>query len=476
MTAVLWSDADAARATGGTATGSAWRASGVAIDSRRVQPGDLFVALPGERVDGHDYVASALAGGAAAAMVTHKPRDAEADAPLLVVENVLQGLTRLGAAARERSAAKFVGVTGSVGKTGTKESLALALAAIAETHASAGNLNNHIGAPLSLSRLAPSARFAVLEMGMNHAGEIAPLSRMIRPHVAIITNVGPVHIEFFASERDIALAKAEIFEGMEPDGIAVLNRDNAWFDLLAERALECGVERIIGFGSGSEAEVRLVDAASDSAGSQISVSVAGRPLRYRIDAIGAHWAFNSVGVLACLHALGLDVATGAEAMRGISAGRGRGGQIDVLLPDGGSLRLIDESYNASPAAMRAAFSVLGLTQPGDRGRRIAVLGDMRELGDRGEDLHAGLAEPLLAAAPDQVHTVGPLMRALRSQLPEHLRGAHGDASTDIAEGLAGDLRAGDVVLVKGSLGTNMAPIVAAIEALAEPPLLVANGR
>lgn len=474
--APLWTDIEAARATGGRVSGASWRASGVIIDSRRVTPGDLFIALPGERVDGHDFVASALANGAAAAVVDHLPEAVGEDAPLLIVDDVLSALTRLGAAARARSEARIVGVTGSVGKTGTKEALARALAAAGETHASAGNLNNHIGAPLSLSRLSPSADFAVLEMGMNHSGEIAPLSRMIRPHVAIVTNVSPVHIEFFDSEQDIALAKAEIFEGMEKGGTAVLNRDNQWFDLLAERARAHGVERIIGFGNAGGAEVRLVDAIPDGEGSQVEIAVEGRSVRYRIDAIGAHWAFNSVGVLACAHALGLDIAASAEAIQAVSAGRGRGGQLDITLPDGGSARLIDESYNASPAAMRAAFSVLALARPALEGRRIAVLGDMRELGGRGMDLHADLADDLLAASPDKVYTVGPLMRALRTRLPTSLRGAHGDTSTDIADQVAADLRSGDVILVKGSLGTNMAPIIAAIEALAEPPRLVANGR
>ena len=476
MSAPLWTDIEAAAATGGVASGASWAVSGVVIDSRRVSPGDLFVALPGERVDGHDFVSAALAQGAAAALVDRKPADVAGDAPLLIVEDVLQGLSQLGARARERSDARIVGVTGSVGKTGTKESLARALSAAGEVHASAGNLNNHIGAPLSLARLSPSADFAVLEMGMNHANEIAPLSRMIRPHVSIVTNVSPVHIEFFESERDIALAKAEIFEGMENGGIAVLNRDNQWFDLLAQTARAHGVDRIIGFGRSVDAEIRLMDARTDASGSQVDVLIDGRPLSYRIDAIGAHWAFNSLGVLACVNALGLDVEAGAEAIRNVSAGRGRGGQLDIALPSGGSIRLIDESYNASPAAMRAAFSVLALAQPGDGGRRIAVLGDMRELGARGMDLHAALADDLLSAAPDRVYTVGPLMRAMRTRLPTALRGVHGDTSVEVADQITVDLVDGDVVLVKGSLGTNMAPIVAAIEALAEPPRLVANGR
>ena len=476
MTPALWSDIEAARATGGMASGAAWTASGVVIDSRQVKPGDLFVALAGERVDGHDHVAGALASGAAAALVARVPADVDGAAPLLVVDDVLQGLTRLGAAARSRSRAKVVGVTGSVGKTGTKEALLRALSVAGETHGSAGNLNNHIGAPLSLARLPRTAEHAVLEIGMNHAGEIAPLSRMIRPHLAMITNVAPVHIEFFETERDIALAKAEIFEGIEPDGIAVLNLDNEWYPMLVERARERGVERIIGFGRDAGAEIRLIDAKSDLDGSLVEANIAGRVVRYQLDAIGAHWAFNSIGVLACAHALGLDIEASAAAIRRVSAGRGRGGQVDIALSGGGALRLIDESYNASPAAMRAAFSVLSLAQAREAGRRIAVLGDMRELGERGTDLHAGLADELLAASPDRVYTVGPLMRALRARLPRSIRGAHGDVSTDIAEQIASELGAGDVVLIKGSLGTNMAPIVAAVEALAEPRRLVVNGR
>jgi UDP-N-acetylmuramoyl-tripeptide--D-alanyl-D-alanine ligase len=476
MTAGLWTDTEARQATDGTVSGASWIASGVVIDSRKVGPGDLFVALPGDRVDGHDFVGAALAKGAAAAMVERVPDGLDPDAPLLLVEDVLTGLTRLGTAARSRSTATVVGVTGSVGKTGTKEALARALSVAGETHVSAGNLNNHIGAPLSLARLPRSAEYAVLEMGMNHAGEIAPLSRMIRPHLAIVTNVASVHIEFFDSERDIALAKAEIFEGMEPGGIAVLNVDSEWYPLLAERARACGVDRVIGFGRSAEAEVRLVDAKSNRDGSMVEGLIDGRSFQYQLDAIGAHWAFNSIGVLACAHGLGLDIEASAAAIAAVSAGRGRGGQVLINLASGGSICLIDESYNASPAAMRAAFSVLGLVGATGAGRRIAVLGDMRELGEHGTDLHAELADELLAVSPDRVYTVGPLMRALRARLPKSIRGLHGDISTDFADQLAADLSDGDVVLVKGSLGTNMAPIVAAIEALSEPLRLVANGR
>ncbi len=475
MTA-LWTRAEAAAATGGRPAGPDWRASGVAIDSRKVRPGDLFVALPGARTDGHDHAGAALAGGAAAAMVERIPPGAAAAAPLLLVEDCLAALARLGAAARARSRAGVVAVTGSVGKTGTKESLARALAPFGAVHASEGNLNNHIGAPLSLARLPAGAGFAVLEMGMNHAGEIAPLSRMARPDVAIVTNVEAVHIAHFADERGIAEAKAEVFAGLAPGGAAVLNRDNPWFDLLAARAAGAGAGRIVGFGRGAAAEVRLLDAAPDDGGVSVRASVGGREVRYRLDAIGEHWAFNSAGVLACVHALGLDPEPAAAAIRQVVAGRGRGGQARIALAGGGAVTLIDESYNASPAAMRAAFRVLAAAAPGPGGRRIAVLGDMLELGAAGPELHAALAGDLLAARPDAVFTVGPEMRALRARLPAALRAGHADSSAGIAGRAAAGLRDGDVVLVKGSLGTRMAPVVAAIEALAEPPRLAANGR
>lgn len=480
MMAALWTDGLAARATGGMLSGRSWQASGVVIDSRKVTAGDLFVALVGERVDGHDFVGRALKSGAAAALVERRPDGLGEGAPLLVVDDVLAALARLGADARDRSTAKVLAVTGSVGKTGTKEALALALAGVGKVHASEGNLNNHIGAPLSLARLPGDVSHAVFELGMNHAGEIAPLSRLVRPDLAIITNVEPVHIGYFDGERDIALAKAEIFEGLEPGGVAVLNSDNAWRGLLAEKARAAGAGRIVTFGRDQGADIRLIQADADANGCHVDIEVEGRAFDYRLDAIGAHWAFNSIGVVACIHALGLDVETAAGAIRGLSAGRGRGGQVTVALASGGTVRLIDESYNASPAAMRAAFAVLGFCKPASGCRRIAVLGDMRELGESGPRLHAELGEDLLAAAPDLVFTAGPLMRELCAVLPNGVLASHDDVSAEIADAVANELRDGDVVLVKGSLGTNMAPIVAAIEALADLPDLprrvAVNGR
>ncbi|MBM86727.1 MAG: UDP-N-acetylmuramoylalanyl-D-glutamyl-2, 6-diaminopimelate--D-alanyl-D-alanine ligase [Rhodospirillaceae bacterium] len=472
----LWTVSDAVEVSSGEALGRPWEASGIVIDSRKVSPGDLFVALQGLRVDGHDYVASALDAGAVAAVVERRPDGINDDAPLLRVDDALAALVRFAEAARSRSPARIVAVTGSVGKTGVKDSLARALALVGECHASEGNLNNQIGAPLSLARLSSTATHGVLEFGMNHAGEIGRLSRMARPHVAMITNVEPVHMEFFESERDIALAKAEVFEGLAAGGFAVLNRDNQWFSLLQTRARELGAVRVVTFGRELGSEVRLVDVVVGDNGSVVTLDVAGRVLRFPLDAIGAHLAFNAAGVLACVHALGLDIEASVAAIRPVSAGRGRGGQITINIAGGGSVRLIDESYNASPAAMRAAFAVLAMTKPRDTGRRIAILGDMRELGESGPGLHASLAAELLAARPDLVFTVGPLMRSLRNELPKSLIAPHAQASTDLVECVAQELRDGDVVLIKGSLGTNMAPIVGAIEALAESWPIVVNGH
>ena len=464
MTA-LWTSSSAARATGGRATGPAWDACGIAIDSRRVEPGDLFVALPGQRTDGHDHIADARDRGAAAAMVDREP-GLPADLPMLVVPNCLEALAGLGAAARKRSSARVTAVTGSVGKTGTKDMLARALADFGEVEAARGNLNNHIGAPLSLARMHGRVDFGVFELGMNHAGEISPLSCLVRPHLAVITTVEPAHIGHFPDEEAIARAKAEIFDGIEPGGCAVLNADNRWYGLLLAAALDAGVPRAVVFGRGPDADVRLMDVDCDMTGSTVSVVIGGDRLTYRLDAVGEHWARNSAGVLACVHGLGLDARRAAAAIRSVVPGRGRGAQFCVALPAGGSIRIVDEAYNASPAAMRAAFRVLAGAVPGRGGRRVAVLGDMLELGSAACRMHAGLAEDLMAAGPDLVFTVGPLMEALRTRLPAGVSAGHAATSAGILEDLVSLVRGGDVILVKGSLGTNMEPVITALEALA----------
>ncbi|MFN4089988.1 MAG: UDP-N-acetylmuramoyl-tripeptide--D-alanyl-D-alanine ligase, partial [Alphaproteobacteria bacterium] len=386
---------------------------------------------------------------------------AAAGGPLLLVRDTLEGLQGLGAAARARSAARIAAVTGSVGKTGVKEALALVLGRQAETHASLGNLNNHWGAPLSLARLAPAARYGIFELGMNHAGEIAPLSRLVRPHVAVITTIAPAHAAHFPSVEAIADAKAEIFAGVEAGGVAVLNRDNPYFERLADAARRAGIDSILGFGADPSADARLVGASRQATGSDVEAEIAGRRLAFRIGAPGAHWVANSLAVLAAVHALGADVAAAAAALADMRAPGGRGRRHCIRL-EAGSFTLIDESYNASPAAMRAALEVLSLTRPGPGGRRIAILGDMLELGADAPRLHAELADEIGRCDVDLVYATGAGMAHLYRALPPPRRGGHAEDSAALAPVIASVVRAGDIVLVKGSLGMNMARIVRAL--------------
>lgn len=464
----LWTHDEAARATGGRA-GGAWVASGVSIDSRSVAPGDLFVALQGPSFDGHDYVAAALETGAAAA-VTHRIPAGVGPARLLVVEDTFAALQALGRHARRRAATtRVVGVTGSVGKTGTKEMLALALSVLGPTHATQGNLNNHWGVPLTLARMPADTAFAVIEMGMNHAGEIARLTRLARPHVAVITAIASAHLEFFASEEGIADAKAEILEGVEPDGVAVLPRDSRHFRRLARAARAVGVGRVIGFGAHAEADARLLDLARDPGQQRVFMICDGAPLSYALGLDGRHWALNSLAVVAAARALvpdGTDVPPALAALGRLTPPKGRGERREIVMP-GGRLRLIDESYNASPVAVTAALETLALTRPGPGGRRVAVLGDMLELGDDGPALHAGLAASVLEHGIDLVHTAGPLMAHLHQALPAGRRGGHAPTSEALAPLVTASARPGDVVMVKGSQGSRMSLVVSALVALAE---------
>jgi MurE/MurF fusion protein len=473
----LWSAAEAAQATGGKSTRD-WRAVGLSIDSRSVKPNELFVALKGPNFDGHDYVGAALKAGAVAALVQRVPDGLPDDAPLLVVDDTMAGLEALGQAARQRSAATFLAVTGSVGKTGTKEMLRLALGASGATYASTGNLNNQWGVPLSLANMARDCAYAVFELGMNHPGEIGPLSRQVGPKVAIITTVEPAHLEFFPSVEAIADAKAEIFEGMGAESIAILNRDNPHFERLAKSATEHGVGRVIAFGRHAEAHARLVDSTLSAASSRISADILGDSVDYRLQMPGAHWALNSLAVLAAAKFVGVDLSAAAAALARLEPLKGRGQRVKIALA-GGSIELIDESYNASPAAMRAAFQVLAQTRPASGGRRIAVLGDMRELGETSRLLHADLAPDLKAARADLVFTCGPLMEWLNVSLPDAMRGGHAADSQALTPMVVNAVHAGDVVLVKGSLGSRMAPIVEALRALegaGQPLPRAANGN
>jgi UDP-N-acetylmuramoyl-tripeptide--D-alanyl-D-alanine ligase len=437
--------------------------TGISIDSRTIGPGEAFFAIAGEHRDGHDFVAPALAAGAALAVIaadkrSHFPKDA----PLLVVADVLAALYDLARAARARLRASIVAVTGSVGKTGTKEALRLALAPDGETHASIASYNNHWGVPLSLARCAETARHAVFEIGMNHAGEIEPLARLVRPHVALITTVEPVHLAFFPSVEAIADAKAEIFRGLEAGGAAVINRDNPHYARLRRHAQNAGLDRIVSFGEHARADARLIACSLHPDCSTVRARVLGVELAYKIGAPGGHLVLNSLAVLAAVSLLGADLALAALGLAELKPASGRGARI--LLETGrGSALLIDESYNANPASMRAALAVLARAEPGPRGRRIAVLGDMVELGPAGADMHRQLAEPVLAGGIDLVFCCGPLMHALWEALPSERRGGYAESSALLEPQVLAAMRAGDAIMVKGSLGSRMGPIVRALE-------------
>ena len=469
---VLWTSAAASVATGGRPNRD-WRASDISIDSRTVQPGDLFIALKGPTHDGHEYVAEALAAGANAAMVDRIPADVPAYAPLLVVNDTMEALHALGRAARTRTGATVIAVTGSAGKTGAKEALKLVFSSQGPTAASAESHNNHWGVPLSVARMPGETAFGVFEIGMNHPGEISPLSSLVRPHVALITTVEAAHIEFFPSVEAIADAKAEIFDGMARTGAAVLNRDNPHFERLAAAARARGLRRILSFGAHAEAWARLVDAAPDAAGTAITADIGFTRVAYRIGIPGRHWVINSLGVLAAVVASGANVAAAAAALVALqpAPGRGRRFEADVT---GGRIAVIDESYNANPASMRAAIEALAAQRPGHGGRRIAVLGDMRELGAESGPYHTALAEPLDKSGIDLVFTAGTEMARLHDALPASRRGAHAANSKELAPIVAAALRPGDVVMVKGSHGSRMDFVIAALAPRAAPVLAAAG--
>lgn len=437
--------------------------SGISIDTRTIQAGEAFFAIQGENRDGHDFVDAAVQAGAALAVIARDKRARFAkDAPLLAVDDVLEGLRDLARAARARLTGKVVAVTGSVGKTGSKEALRLALSAQGKTHASAASHNNHWGVPLSLARCPADAAYAVFEIGMNHAGEITPLTKLVRPDVAIVTTVAPVHLEYFGSLDRIADAKAEIFSGVVPGGAAVINRDIPQFERLRAAARAAGVARVIGFGEHPDADARVERVALAADSSRVDASILGVSLRYTVGAPGRHLVLNSLAVLAAAALAGADLARAAEALAGWRPSAGRG-QRSTLRVSGGEALLIDESYNANPASMRAALALLAQAEPGPNGRRIAVLGDMLELGAAGARLHAELAEAAVAAGIDAVYCSGPLMRALFEALPSRLRGGYAETSAALEPAVIAALRAGDAVMVKGSFGSNMGPLVKALQ-------------
>jgi UDP-N-acetylmuramoyl-tripeptide--D-alanyl-D-alanine ligase len=462
MSGTLWTFDALLNATGGRPVGSAPAGiDGISIDSRTIRPGEAFFAIKGDRFDGHEFVARALAAGAATAVVSEEKLASlgRITGSMVVVGNVLAALGDLGRAARARTSAKIVAVTGSVGKTSTKDMLAHVLEAQGRVHASAASHNNHWGVPLTLSRLPLDADFGVFEIGMNHAGEITPLTAMVRPDVALITTVEPVHLEYFPNVEAIARAKGEIFSGVVAGGAAVLNRDNPHFVLLRDMALAAGILRIVGFGVHPEAEARAEAIELLPSQSEVTARIFGIRFAYAVGAPGAHIVQNSLGVLAAVALLGGDVEVAGEALATIEPPKGRGARSAIVIA-GGRATLIDESYNANPASMRAGIAVLGQTGPGRGGRRIAVLGDMLELGASERALHAELAGPLEQAGADRVYLAGPRMEALWEALPPKVRGAYRQSAAELLPILAEELAAGDVIMIKGSNASRLGPLVA----------------
>ncbi|WP_420333264.1 UDP-N-acetylmuramoylalanyl-D-glutamyl-2,6-diaminopimelate--D-alanyl-D-alanine ligase [Roseibium sp.] len=464
MSDPLWTLDAFAEAAGGRIKGEAdAELTGVSIDSRSLEAGDAFIAIKGDRFDGHDYVAAALEAGAGVAVVAEsKLSELPENGRYVVVTDPLEAMRQLGIAARARTNARIIAVTGSVGKTGTKEALRLTLEQSGKVHASVASFNNHWGVPLTLARMPADTEYGIFEIGMNHHGEITPLVKMVRPHVAIITTVQPVHLEFFASVEKIAQAKAEIFEGLEPDGIAILNKDNRQYDLLRFLATTAGVSRVQTFGLDPSADSHVENVIRYAGGSSVDASILGTEITYKVGAPGKHVVKNSLAVLTAVHDVGGDLAKAGLALDSMKPPKGRG-EVSRLMTSGGAFDLVDESYNANPASMRAAISVIGETPVTRPGRRIAVIGDMRELGAEADTLHAELLAPITEAQIDAVYCAGPHMHALWQRLPQQLRSHYSEDAKDLEDVILRDVRPGDVVMIKGSLGTRMGPLVEALK-------------
>lgn len=458
----LWTSAEAAAATGGRAVGR-WIAGGLAIDSRELAPGDLFIALK-DRRDGHAFVPAAYEAGAAAAMVERRA----GEGPVLVVPNTLKALEDLAAAARERSPARRVAVTGSVGKTTLKELLAVMFAAAGSAHASVKSFNNHWGAPLSLARMPRHTERAVFELGMNHAGEIRPLAQLIQPEIAVITKIAPAHLENLGSLEAIADAKAEIFEGLTPWGAAVIPSDDNHGERLAERAGAAGAGWLVRFGADAQAEAHIADFSWTADSAEGTVVVFGKPVRFFVPVGGPHWGQTMAAALAAAYLADAPLDAAADAVREFGALAGRGAALTLPVP-GGELTVIDEAYNANPASMTAAIASLGARTPGPSGRRIACIGEMLELGGVSAELHAALWRDLDAAGVDIVHVVGDGARALYDAVPENRRGSCAPTVADVADAVAREAGAGDIILVKGSNSVGMGAVIDALKTRADQP-------
>jgi UDP-N-acetylmuramoyl-tripeptide--D-alanyl-D-alanine ligase len=450
----LWTASAIAAATGGTASAD-FAVSGVAFDSREVGPGDLFVALKGETTDGHHFLDQCFAQGAAGALVS-----VSTDHPHVLVPDTTAALDALARASRARTQATIIGVTGSVGKTGTKEALFAALerGARGQAHRSVKSYNNHTGVPLSLARMPADTRFGVFEMGMNHAGELAALTRIVRPHIALVTTIAPAHTAFFSGEAAIADAKGEIFQGLAPGGTAIVPFDSPHRDRLIAAATPYATH-VVTFGSGLGADVRAIEAMPvPSGGTFVTARLGDREVSYTISQAGAHWVSNTLAVLAAVHAAGGDLALAGLALAELEGLAGRGARFTVPR-EGGEALVIDESYNANPASMRATLAVLGQEKTA---RKLVVLGEMRELGDDSDAYHAALAEPLRAAGVEAGILVGKSMAPLANVLEGQGDFVHVADAAAARERLRALLAAGDAVLIKGSNGVGLSAVVAAL--------------
>jgi len=456
--APLWTSAEITAATGGQLHGAPFDIADLSIDTRSLKAGDLFVALSGAR-DGADFAPQAFTAGAAATL-TARPVEG---GPYILVDDALLALNRLAAAAKDRSGARRCAVTGSVGKTSVTQAIAAGLARAGPSHAPVKSFNNHIGVPLTLARMPAATQRAVFELGMNHADEIRPLSELVRPHVAVITTVGPVHTENFPDgEAGVARAKGEIFDGLAPGGVAILNADDAWFDLLKTAALTRGAE-VKTFGADVRCDAQLISFTRTAAGAVIGARLQGEPLEFPLAQTGAHWGPNSLATLLALLAMDVTQDQALAALADFAPLGGRGATQTVAI-EGGEIVLIDESYNANPLSMAAALNTLGAHPT--RGRRLAVLTDMLELGEDAPRLHAALAAPIDAAEVDLVFCAGPLMAALWDALPTHRRGGYAPKAESLAQVLMKAVRPDDVVMIKGSNGSKASRLVAALQSVA----------
>ena len=461
---MLWTTEDMIAAMNGRPVGALPKGiTGISIDSRSIAPGEAFFAIKGDRVDGHNYASIAIANGAAMLVVSEAklPALGRLTVPMIVVDDVLAALARLGIAARDRIAGQVIAVTGSVGKTTTKEMLRHVLSPSGKVHASVASFNNHWGVPLTLARMPADTDFGIFEIGMNHFDEIRPLVKLVKPHIALITNIGAAHLGNFNSLDDIAVAKSEIFEGVVPDGYALINRDSDQFTIMDQAAHAAAVTHVLSFGTNPRADFRMLEFDGSASGSTLWVEIDGRTHEVSIGAPGRHIADNAVAALGVALLAGADLELAKGALATLRPEKGRGEQHRLMLP-GGPFTLIDESYNANPSSMRAAIALLAGTAPAGEGRRIAILGDMLEMGQFSERLHAELADPLREGAIQTVWLAGPDMAALRDAITGPVAIEHREKVDDLIPFAVASVRPGDVVMVKSSKGTGCGRIVDAL--------------